>query len=258
MRLHHVRRGAGERLLLVQGLSGTHAAWGEPFLEALARDFDVVAYDHRGVGKSPRVEAPFTIADLADDAAGLLDDLGWQDAHVLGISMGGMVAQEIALRHPSRVRTLVLGCTYPGPPEGRLTHPDVIRRLGEALASGDRERSIRTGYEVNLSPSYRADETRWPAFREMVLTVPVAVGVILMQMEAARGHDAAARLGAIAAPTLVVHGTADEMLAVENGRAIASLVPGSRLVEMEGVGHLFWWERPEESAALVRAHALRA
>ena len=80
----------------------------------LARDFEVTVYDHRGVGKSSRAEPGYSIADLADDAAALLDELGLESTHVLGISMGGMVAQELALRHPSSVRTLTLGCTYSG------------------------------------------------------------------------------------------------------------------------------------------------
>src|SRR4051794_30472147 len=102
--LNYVRRGAGEPVLLIQGMSGNHLSWGEPFLRELERDFDVVAYDHRGVGRSSRVTDPFTIVDLAEDAAALLDTLGWETAHVLGISMGGMVAQELALRHPQRIR----------------------------------------------------------------------------------------------------------------------------------------------------------
>jgi pimeloyl-ACP methyl ester carboxylesterase len=105
--LHYVRRGSGEPLLLVQGMSGTHASWGEPFLAALdAAGLESVAYDHRGIGFSARWRRPFTLVDLAEDAAGLLDELGWETAHVLGISMGGMVAQELALRHPGRLRSL--------------------------------------------------------------------------------------------------------------------------------------------------------
>src|SRR5688500_3738894 len=105
--LHYVERGDGEPLLLIMGLSGTHLAWGDPFVDALAADFTVIAYDHRGVGRSSRIDEPFTLVQLADDAAALMDGLGLESAHVLGVSMGGMVAQELALRRPDRIRTLV-------------------------------------------------------------------------------------------------------------------------------------------------------
>src|SRR5205085_15797 len=121
MRLFHHRRGSGAPLLLVQGMGGTHLAWGEPFVTALERDFEIVVYDHRGVGRSPRVDEPFTVRDLAEDARELLDELGWRTAHVVGISMGGMIAQELVIAHPERVSTLTLGCTYAGGPSSRST-----------------------------------------------------------------------------------------------------------------------------------------
>jgi 3-oxoadipate enol-lactonase len=255
-RLFHQRRGAGEPLLLIQGMSGTHLAWGEPFAGDLERDFDVVAYDHRGIGRSDRVDDPFSIADLAEDAAGVLDALGWESAHVLGISMGGMVAQELALRHPERIRTLTLGCTYCGGPGAELAPQATLERLSAGMMSGDRELAIRTGFEVNVSPAFAAEDDHYATFRAMAKSLPAPVPVIMLQMQAIAGHDTSARLPSLAVPTLVVHGDQDEMLPVGNGRLIASLVPGSRLEILEGVGHMFWWEQPRHSAELVRAHAL--
>ncbi len=257
--LYYEKRGSGEPLLLVQGMSGTHAAWGEPFLAALEEaGFQTVAYDHRGIGRSAAWSAPFSLADLAGDAAGLLDALGWESAHVLGISMGGMVSQELALSHPERLRTLTLGCTYAGGPGSSLTAPDVMQALGEAMMSGDRERALRQGYETNVSSAFAADEANYGPFREMALSVPAPLPVIMLQMQAIGGHDTSARLASIVAPTLVVHGTEDRMLGVANGRAIAAAIPGARLELLEGVGHLFWWEQPAVSGALVAAHALGA
>lgn len=256
--LHYLRRGSGEPLLLIQGMSGTHVAWGEPFLAALERDFDCVVYDHRGVGLSARVDEPFTLAHLADDAVGLLDGLGIDSAHVMGISMGGMVAQELALNFPKRVRTLTLGCTYCGGAGARLTGEVVARRLGQALLSRDRERIVRVGWEVNLSEGFRSDPDHFGPFREMALAVPAPLPVVMLQAQAAMAHDTSARLASVAVPTLVIHGSEDQMLDVSNGKLIASLIPGARLELLEGAGHLFWWEQPERSAALVRDHALAA
>lgn len=255
MELHHVRRGRGEPLLMIQGMSGTHVAWGDPFLSHLEGVFDCITYDHRGIGHSPKVTDPFSIVDLADDAAALLDRLELDSAHVLGISMGGMVAQELALRHADRVRTLALGCTYCGGPGSSLIAPEDGQKLMQGMGSGDRELALRTGFELNTSEAFRADPGRFAAFRDMALSVPSRVPTILMQMQAIGGHDTQDRLGDIAAPTLVIHGTEDRMVPYPNGELIASKIPGARLATMEGVGHMFWWERPEESAALLREHA---
>jgi 3-oxoadipate enol-lactonase len=254
--LYYERSGAGEPLLLIMGMSGTHLSWGEPFLDALRRDFEIVIYDHRGMGRSARTQPPFTMVDLAEDAVALLDELGWETAHVMGISMGGMVAQELALRHPDRLRTLTLGCTYAGGPGATLTSQDVGMRLFESMQSGDRERALRVGWEVNVSARFAADAEQFAEFRRRALEVPANVPTIMAQMQAIMPHDTSARLGEIAAPTLVIHGTEDAMLSHRNGEAIAGAIPNARLEIMDGVGHLFFWEEPERSAELVRSHAL--
>ncbi|MCW2994908.1 MAG: alpha/beta fold hydrolase [Conexibacter sp.] len=257
-RLFHQRAGAGEPLLLIQGMSGTHLSWGEPFAADLAHDFDTVAYDHRGIGRSDPVSDPFSIAELAQDAVGVLDALGWESAHVLGISMGGMIAQELALNHPERIRTLTLGCTYCGGPGSALAPQSTLERLTAGMMSGDRELAIRTGFEVNVSAAFAAQEGNYDAFRTMAKALPAPIPVIMLQMQAIAGHDTSARLPSLDLPTLVIHGDEDIMLPVQNGRLIASLIPGSRLEVLPGVGHVFWWEQPARSAELIRAHALAA
>jgi 3-oxoadipate enol-lactonase len=253
--LSYERSGSGPPLLLIMGMSGSFAHWGEPFLESLRRDFELIAYDHRGVGESSRLEGPVTIAQLAADAAGLLAALQVDSTHVLGISMGGMVAQELALAHPERVRTLALGCTYCGGEGSSLTTPAVLARLTEAMASGDRERSLRAAWEVNVSVALVDDERRYAAFREIGLRRAVAVPVVLAQMQAIAAHDTSTRLSQLEMPTLIVHGTADQMIPVENAPLIHERIPGSQLEILDGAGHLFFWEEPLRSAELLRAHA---
>ncbi|MEA2145080.1 MAG: hypothetical protein QOG59_667, partial [Solirubrobacteraceae bacterium] len=207
MGLHHVRRGSGEPLLLIQGMSGHHLHWGEPFMTRLEPFFDTIAIDHRNTGQSPRVEGPFSLADLAEDAIGVLDELDVESAHVLGISMGGMVAQELVLSHPGRVRNLVLGCTYAGGAEGRLTSPEVAKILSDGMTSGDRAKALRAAWEVNVSEAFGADDGNYAAFEEISLQRPVAVEIIMRQAAAIAQHDTSARLGEIHAPTLVIHGS---------------------------------------------------
>lgn len=253
--LYYERRGSGEPLLLIMGMSGNTVHWGEPFLTELERTFEVIAYDHRGIGRSAAHWDPFTIHQLADDAVALIDALGLERVHVCGISMGGMVAQELALRAPERVKTLTLGCTYCGGPEAAFGAPEDVQMLGEALSSGDRERALRTGFEMNVSPAYRADPAHWDLFLERATAHPASVKFIALQMQAIAGHDASGRLGDVEPPTLVIHGTDDRMLPASNGEVIARLIPGARLELFDGVGHLFFWERPQESAALIAEHA---
>jgi 3-oxoadipate enol-lactonase len=256
--LHYERGGSGEPLLLIQGMSGTHVSWGEPFLAPLRESFDVIAFDNRGIGLSAPIEGAFTIVEMAEDAAGLLDELGIESAHVVGISMGGMIAQDLSLAHPERLRSLTLGCTYCGGPGSQLMPQENVEILAAGMMSGDRDKAIRASYEVNLSPTFRADEGRYAAFYEMATSVPAAKRTIELQAQAIFGHDTSARLGEISTPTLIVHGTDDGVLPYPNGELIGSLMAAARLETLESVGHMFWWEQPDRSAELVREHALAA
>jgi pimeloyl-ACP methyl ester carboxylesterase len=255
--LYYERSGSGEPLLMIQGMSGSHLAWGRPFLAELEKSFECVIFDNRGMGESGRASLPFTTADLANDTVGLLDALGLESVHVLGISMGGMIAQELTLDHPERVRTLTIGASFCGGSEGTLMAREDLELLGAAYASGEREQVLRAMWEINLSPGFRAEDSRFQAFAEMASKLPAPRPVVMQQMQACAAHDTSRRLHRISVPTLVIHGTEDRLLRVANGRQIARLIPAP-LVEMEGVGHLFWWEQPERSAELVREHASAA
>ncbi|HEY2767092.1 MAG TPA: alpha/beta hydrolase [Solirubrobacteraceae bacterium] len=254
VKLSYERSGSGPPLLLIMGMSGTFSHWRQSFIDLLRSEFEVIVYDHRGVGESSPLEGELTIARLAQDAAALLSGLEIDSAHVLGISMGGMVAQELALAHPERIRTLALGCTYCGGPGSSLTSPEVIQRLAQGMSSGDRAQAVRTAWEVNVAPSF-ADTDAWEIFREIGMRRAVAVPVILAQMQACAAHDTSARLHQLTMPTVIVHGTADQIIPVENAHLIHRLISDSRLEILDGVGHLFFWEQPQRSFELVRDHA---
>src|SRR4051794_15181014 len=180
--LHYLRAGKGEPLLLIQGMSATHLTWGRPFLSELEPNFDCIVFDNRGMGLSGQAELPFTIADLAADAAGLLDALEIESAHVVGVSMGGMIAQELALAHPGRIRTLTIGASYCGGREGRLMPREDLQMLGAAFSSGEPRQVFRAMWEINLSPAFREDDSRFAAFAEMASALPAPQPVVLQQM----------------------------------------------------------------------------
>lgn len=254
--LNYERSGSGEPLLLIQGMSANHRAWGPRFSSLLERDFEVIAFDNRGMGLSRAVTGPFSIAEMAVDTAELLAALEIKRAHVLGISMGGMIAQELALAHSERIRSLTIGCSYCGGEGSQLMDPADFKTLVEAMASGDQDRVFAAMYELNLSPGFRADAARYEEFAEMARALPSPRETIGFQLQAIMAHDTRDRLPAIDLPTLVIHGTLDRVLGYPNGPLIAAQIPGARLETYEDVGHMFWWEQPERTAELLREHAL--
>jgi 3-oxoadipate enol-lactonase len=256
LELNYERGGRGEPLLLIQGMSANHMAWGNRFRSLLEEQFETIVFDNRGMGLSTRVAEQFSIAEMAGDTAALLDALKIESAHVMGISMGGMIAQELALAHPERLRSLTIGCSYCGGEGSALMDPADFGGLVEAMGSGNQDRVFEAMYELNLSPGFRAEQSRYADFTAMAEALPAPRETIGLQVQAIMAHDTAARLPGIATPTMVIHGTADRVLGYPNGPLIASLVPGARLETYEDVGHMFWWEQPERSAELVREHAL--
>lgn len=257
--LYYERRGGGEPLLLIQGLGANSVHWGEPFLSELERDLELVLVDNRGAGRSaPLSGDDLTTAGLAADALALLDALELDRVHVLGFSMGGMVAQELALAHPERVRSLILGSTSCGGTQSSTTDQAVVRALTAAVLSRDQDRVLRTGFEFVVSPEFAADPANYADFVAAARRHPADIPLLMAQQAAVVAHDTYSRLRALRVPTLVVHGTVDQMLSAINGDLVASLIPGARLELLDGVGHLFFWEQPQRAAQLVREHIAAA
>jgi pimeloyl-ACP methyl ester carboxylesterase len=255
-KLFYSRRGSGEPLLLIQGMTGNHLHWGEPFVSLLDDHFETVAYDHRGAGNSDPPDGSFSMADLASDAAAVLDAVGWETAHVFGVSMGGMLAQRLALDHPDRLRTLALGCTTAGGATATPTDREVVDTMRRLVMAGQADEAARQSLIFNVSPAFAADRANIEPFREIARQIPpMGLAMMGLQLQAIGTHDVADKLGAITAPTLVLHGELDRILPVANGRLVAERIPGARLEIFGGVGHVFWWERPRETAQLLREHA---
>ena len=244
--LHYVRRGSGEPMLLIQGMSGNHLSWGEPFLSELEGEFDLVAYDHRGVGHSSAVTDPFTMAELADDAAALLDALDLPSAHVAGLSLGSTVAQELCLRHPDRVRSAQLHGTW-----GRSDEwfRRMIETLEEPVRRGDMAAFIRYALMWITSPTFLEEQRETVAAMEAeFLRAPPHPRGVLGHIHADKTHDALARLSRIRCPVLVTSGERDIQVPPRYGRAVADRIPKARFHLFEGpqASHLACLEMAEE------------
>jgi pimeloyl-ACP methyl ester carboxylesterase len=212
----------------------------------------VLAFDNRGTGLSEKPPGPYTIEELADDAASVLDARGIEQADVYGYSMGGYIALTLAVRRPELVRSLVLACTSPGGRDFEPSPPETIE-LWMRAAQLPREEAVRLAYRTAFTPGW-ADEhaeeyERWVAAR---LDPPTPLESWLAQVEAVdRYHDVGVDVGRIDVPALVIHGDRDLVVPVSNGRLLAERMPRAELVVLPGKGHAPMLEEPEEFGELV-------
>ena len=225
-RMYYEEHGSGFPLLLINGLGSDHLEWLHQ-LPAFDAHFRVVVFDNRGTGMTDVPPGPYTTAQMADDAASLLRALGIARAHVLGVSLGGMIAQEVALRHPDRVDGLVLGCTGPG---GELSvRPSPEAMAAFALAKGeDPEAELRRMLPFLYTDAcIRERPGEIEGFVRRRLDHPTPPEGYLAQLSAAVTHDASSRLEKIRARTLVITGDADRLVNWENSLRLAGTDPGS-------------------------------
>ncbi len=246
------RRGSGDPLLLIHGLG--YARWGwEPVLPGLAERFDVILFDNRGIGESDAPSGPYTAAEMAADAVQVLDEVGVERAHVVGTSLGGMVAQELALSSPGRVERLVLACTTPGGPKAHPM-PQVTVALMTEAATLEPAVALRRFVENALAPETVAAHPelvdRIMAHRLQTAQNPVAWAA---QATAGATFDAYDRLGRLTAPTLVQHGDEDVVVDPRNADLLVGLLPDARLERFPGTGHLYFWEAPGRFVSSVAA-----
>lgn len=247
--------GAGPPLLLIPGLGATRVVF-DPILPLLTPHFTVAVYDQRGVGASQLTPGPYTTEQLGDDAAAVLDGLGIERAAVLGASFGGMVAQQLAIRHAGRVGALLLAATGPGSAH-LAREPDPAAT--EALL-GKGARTPEDAYRLASTVLYsrRFQEEHPDVIEQQVrdrARRPIAARAFQAQLAASRGHDTWDQLPSIEAPTVVLHGSDDAVMPVENARLLAERIPGATLTVFDGAGHLFFHEQPERTVDVVTAFA---
>ncbi len=220
---------------MMEGMGGDLPGWRRN-VPSLSRACDVVAYDHRGNGRSDEPIGACTVTTFVDDAVALLDELEIARAHVYGQSFGGMVAQEMVLTHPERVRCLVLACTHAG------AH---VVTTDERAPKGEPWRALYGRSFPDEHPEHVAEDLRIGSLQ------PRHPQGGRRQWEAMQAFDSYDRLPTIAAPTLVLHGTDDRLVAPGNAEVLAGRIPGAELRWLEGAGHLYHSERAEEADAVV-------
>jgi 3-oxoadipate enol-lactonase len=233
-------QGQGPPILLIMGLGYTSVMWHRTRPE-LSQHFHTIAFDNRGVGLSDVPRGPYSIATMASDAAAVLDAAGVARAHVFGVSMGGMIAQEFALQYPARTRALVLGCTAAGGPSAVRAESKVADVLMARGMTPEQAREAILPYIYDAAtPREKIDED----IRVRQPWLPSPEGY-MAQLLAILAWESYSRIAQITAPTLVIHGKSDALVPPGNGELIAGRIPGAKLVLLDHASHLFFTDQTE-------------
>jgi 3-oxoadipate enol-lactonase len=240
-KIYWEERGSGPPLVLIMGLGYTSEMW-HRMLPVLAEEYRTIIFDNRGVGRSSVPAAAYSISDMAADTAAVMDAAGIASAHVFGISMGGLIAQEFAIRYPERTRSLILGCTHHGGREAVVADREVFEVLmarGEMPPEEGTRAMVPFIYD-QTTPRERIEEDLEIRMR----TYPTSEGYF-GQVHAIFAFDIRDRLSEISARTLVLHGESDRLVPPENGRLLARLIPNSTLIMLPNASHVFMTDQPE-------------
>jgi len=250
--IYYEIHGDGEALLLIMGYGQYSAHWAT-MIPPFSREYRVISFDNRGTGRSGKPDIPYTMKMMADDAKGLLDAIGVDSAHVFGVSMGGMIAQELALNYPDKVKSLILGCTLCGGTKAILPTPEALSFLtGPEMAKLSVEERARVAVPWLVSQEF-IDKN--PEAVELYVAItskyPTPIHGFACQAQAIAFHDTYERLHQITAPTLVIVGSADRIIPAENSGIIASRIPNAELVVLENAGHGFFIDVETEAASII-------
>jgi 3-oxoadipate enol-lactonase len=245
--------GRGDPLLLIGGYTMVKEAWQE-LADRLSPHFTVITFDNRGVGQSTVPQEPFTITDMARDAAELMGQMGISSAHVFGISMGGLIAQLLALDYPHKVGKVALGCTTHGGREAVAPSPQVLELLAKAADPNiPPEEAVRMRVPFLFGPGFLEEKRdlveKWV---EMAVRYAPSPKGAEGQMRALSRFNSRERLSDIRCPVLVITGSEDRLIPPENSELLAKRIPGAKLHMVEGAGHLFFVEKPDEVSQILK------
>jgi len=243
--------GHGPPVLLIAGQGMTLDGWWAT-IPVLARSFRVIAFDNRDTGRSSRVAFPYSVGQMAQDALAVLDAAEEERAHVYGISLGGMIAQELALHHPDRVEALVLGATSPGGRGAVLPAPLPMTFFARAGLMGTEEAEWAAVPYTYAESTRRSHAERIAENIKRRLSTPSNAITYLHQAAAVATHSTFERLDEIAAPTLVLHGEEDLAIPPQNARLLAERIPGAELRLQPHAGHMYFIDEPRVDREIAR------
>jgi len=236
--------GAGEPLILIRGFGSNADHW-HPQVVAFSPHFRVVTFDNRGIGRSGKPDVPYSISMMADDAVGILDGIGISGAHVLGLSMGGMIAQNIAVRYPEKVNALVLTCTHCGGDHAIRAREEVQKNFADFIYNGSLEAGQKAIKSLFAEKTFTEAPEIFQRYQEISGKFPSDIDTLRRQREAIAAHDAWDDLPNIQAPTLILTGSEDAVVPAENSDILAERIPDAQLKIFEGGGHQFLIEQAD-------------
>jgi pimeloyl-ACP methyl ester carboxylesterase len=236
LNVYYETAGTGYPLVMIMGLGANKDWWGPPLISVISKKYKTTIFDNRGAGRTETPETNFTIRMMADDTIGLMDALKIPKAHILGISLGGMVAQELVLNYPKRVEKLVLCSTMCGPSHA-VMNPEVTKQL--QMAAGLTPAEVVNGIVTLLYPPefMKANPKVIEETKRLFLIAPIKADMYMRQLGATVMFDTYDRLPTIKTPTLIMHGKKDVLIPCQNGEIIAGKIPGAKLVQFEKTGH---------------------
>jgi len=250
LKIRYEIRGDGDPLVLIMGFSGSGRAWSEAFLAPFEKRFQLVVVDNRGTGESDKPDIGWTLGDMAADIAAVMDHARIPKSHVMGISMGGMIAQEYVLAYPNRVKGLVLGCTNCGVSRSIPARPEDLAKLMPRPDLPPAE-AAKLAFSGACGKAFQASASGQKFLDDQIVEMgkyPITpIHTFGRQGAAIQGFESFARLGQIKTPTLIIHGDDDVIIPVGNAEVLKRGIQGSRVHILKGAGHMFFWEASEEA-----------
>ena len=237
--------GQGEPLVMIRGLGSNVDHWYEQ-APVLSKKYQLLVFDNRGIARSSDPGDAFSTRDMAADTAALMEAAGIKRAHVLGYSMGGMVAQEMALNHPEKVRGLILVATDCGITQRIKARPEVSRLFSQMVSLGTTEAKLAAAACLYAQKTFESKTDVIERYNEVSMRFPASQDIMARQWAAVTRHDACSRLQKISSPTLTLTGSEDVLIPPENAKMMAEMIPDARMKAIDGGGHLFLIEQPQQ------------